>query len=106
MCDKQNPFYFFGEKDEKDEYTVGQESFLENHSDKLLVKQSDYIYSNWVDIAEGTQIEEENKYINKAFMKIYKQESFKASNILIQATDKTTKKVKYFDQDSSNLYYI
>ena len=30
-------------------------------------------------------------------MRIYKQELFKASDMLIQATDKTTKEVKYFD---------
>ena len=30
-------------------------------------------------------------------MRNYKQESFKASDVLIQATDKTTKEVKYFD---------
>ena len=43
MCDKQYLFYFFGEKDEKNEYTIGRESFLEKHPDKLSVEQSDYI---------------------------------------------------------------
>ena len=97
MCDKQYLFYFFGEKDEKDEYTIGWESFLEKHSDKLSVKQSDYINNKWIDIAEGTKILEDNKYNNKAVVRNYKQESFKASDMLIQATDKTTKEVKYFD---------
>ena len=37
MCDKRNLFYFFGEKDEKDKHTIGWESFLEKHSDKVSV---------------------------------------------------------------------
>ena len=43
------------------------------------------------------KIIEDNKYNNKAVVRNYKQESFKASNMLIQATDKNTKEVKYFD---------
>ena len=61
VCDKQYLFYFFGEKDEKDENNVGWESFLEKHSDKLSVKHSDYINNKWIDIAEGKKIVEDNK---------------------------------------------
>ena len=64
MYDEQYLFYFFGEKDENDEYTVGWENFLEKHADKLLVEQSDYINNKWIDIAEGTKILEDNKYNN------------------------------------------
>ena len=40
---------------------------------------------------------EDKKFNNKAVVRNYKQKSFKASDMLIQATDKTTKEVKYFD---------
>ena len=67
------------------------------HSDKISAKQSDYFNNKWIDITEGTKIKEDNKYNNKAVVRSYKQKSFKASDMLRQATDKTTKEVKYFD---------
>ena len=97
MCNKQNLFNIFGEKDEKDVYTPGWESFLEKHSDKISIEESEYINNKWIDIAEGTKIIEDNKYNNKAVVRNYTQKKFYDSDLLIQATDKSTKEVKYFD---------
>ena len=56
------------------------------------------------------KIKEDNKNENKAVVKNYKQESIKASDMLIQATDKTAKEVKYFDltyfKEVDGVYYI
>ena len=39
---------------------------------KLSVKQSDYINSKWIDIADGNKIIEDNKYNNTAVVRNYK----------------------------------
>ena len=84
--------FFFGEKNENNDYKRGWESILKKHENLTSVSKTNYISNKWLDGTDGVDIPQDRVYKHQAVVICHKEENFDPKNCTphIRATHRET----------------
>ena len=99
ICDKDNLYNFFGEKNKNSDYEMGWESFLMKHENAKTMNKTNYISNKWLDVADGVEVAQDRVYKYQAVVLCHKETDFDIMNCTpyIRATPQKTNEVKFYD---------
>ena len=99
ICDKENLYNFFREKNEKSDYKTGWGSFLKKYENITSVSKTDDISNKRLDVADGVDIPQDTVCKQHAVEFCHKEEKFDLKNCTpyIRATYRKTNEIKSYD---------
>ena len=80
MRDKENLLNFFGDTNETSDNERGWECFLKKHENITSVSKTNYIWTKWLDVADGVEILQDRVFKHQAMVLYFKQEKIDPKN--------------------------
>ena len=62
ICDKDNLYNLFGEKNENSDYEMGWGSFLKKNENAKTMNKTNYKCKKWLEVADGVEIAQDRVY--------------------------------------------